>query len=169
MDYFIMALLVMAENIKGFLNGICSTLPLFLGIIGLFVMVFWSFIRVICNDNDWNEKDENIYKTSIPTLKKITIACFIISFVLSFLGAITPNMKQAAMIYTVPKIINNKHIQSLPDNVLILFNESIKELTAVVKGEATSIAKDITKQATEEAKIQIKEVAKTITNKEKKL
>lgn len=170
MDYFIMILLVMAENIKEFLNGWCSDVPFAIAMISLVIITIWSFIRVLnigsttSGKPDWHEKDESTYIAAIPILKKTMIVCFIISFVFSFLSAITPNMKQAALIYTVPKIINNKNIQELPNNVLILFNESIKELTAVVKGEVTTLAKDVSKEASDKAKEQIQEVSKVVKN-----
>lgn len=42
---------------------------------------------------------------------------------------LTPSVKQIAAIIVVPSIVNNKHVKELPDKLLGLANEWIKELS----------------------------------------
>lgn len=60
-------------------------------------------------------------------------AAGIVFCVFMVLSAIIPDTKQAAVIYCLPKIVNNEQVQKIPDNLLRLANSWIDE--AVNKAE----------------------------------
>lgn len=171
MNYWIMYMLVVAENTKEFFSGYWRGAFGLAGSVLICAVVLWHIIRAISHSEiryrsedgkqtqGWSANDEKAFADTAPKLRKMAIVFIVLSMGMSFLYSITPNMKQAAVIYIVPKVIENPNMRELPDNVLVLFNESIKELTHVVKGEATSIAKEVSEAAKEEAKRAIADAA----------
>jgi len=80
--------------------------------------------------------DNNFDQTKIPKLKKI----FMVSMLFIFIGCLMPTQKQIACIYVIPKIIENKNVQQIPQKLLGLANskldEMIKETKEIPKQEA---------------------------------
>lgn len=99
----------------------------------LFLCFFYNILYLfylIDSDNEKKEGNEEKHNKNIYLYLKKSII-YLIIFILS-MGFI-PSTKQAAVIYIVPKITNNKEISELPSNILKLFNEEIKDL--IEKGD----------------------------------
>lgn len=60
----------------------------------------------------------------------ISITLFLISF---FPATFLPSTKQACAIFILPKIINNEHIQNIPNNFSKLANEKLTEWINEIK------------------------------------
>lgn len=71
--------------------------------------------------------------------KKCLIACIIL-FLVSFPPAtFLPSTQQACVIYVLPKIANNEHVQEIPNNVSKLVNEKLAEWIDDMKGVKTKV------------------------------
>lgn len=96
--------------------------------IGLSLFILGS---VYVNDYGEHEDTKKVWKF---TKKVLIFAIFPL-----LLGVLIPNTKQAAMIYFVPKVINNKQIQKMPAKLVTLANdwmdEQIKQTKGKIKGK----------------------------------
>lgn len=63
---------------------------------------------------------------------KYTIIIFIISTIMI---TAVPTTKEASAIYMLPKIINNEHVQKLPENVVKLLNSKLEKWISDTVGE----------------------------------
>ncbi len=61
-------------------------------------------------------------------LKKALKVSTLLWAVFLLLSVFTPSSKTVAAMYVVPKIVNNENVQKLPDEMLQLFRESIKDM-----------------------------------------
>ena len=61
------------------------------------------------------------------------IKCLIGALLLGFVGIILPTTKQAAAIYFVPKVINNKQVCKMPDKLVTLANSWMDEQIKSIK------------------------------------
>lgn len=120
MDYFLLYLILRLDVISsvntGFaiITGICFAVAL---------------LVYIMNPEDKSVKD----------VAKPWISRFCISFVIVlFLAVMVPDTKQTAVIYCLPKIVNNKQVQKVPNKLLELSNiwldEQIAKATAPIIG-----------------------------------
>lgn len=102
-----------------------STITMF-GLIttGLITSIFICFISYMIAKSD-NDKSEMFWKN---TLLKMLKYCLPISIVTLLLAVYLPSTKEAAIIYVLPKIINNSGIQAIPDKIINLSNEWLDEL-----------------------------------------
>lgn len=64
-------------------------------------------------------------RTPLKRVLKISVP---LSIVFLLLFVFTPSTKTVAAMYVVPKIVNNENVQKLPDEMLQLFHESIKDM-----------------------------------------
>ena len=109
--------LLMLDNIKD-LMGIIVFIFAFVCIIGA---VFWFMAEATPNDDD-----SEIYIRAAQTPLCLAWAIWILAILsLVFL----PTTRQMAAIIVVPKIINNKDVQKIPENILKLANGWIDEKT----------------------------------------
>lgn len=67
--------------------------------------------------------EDEALKTCGAIIKKVSLV-----FLFFNLGWLIPTTKEMVAILVVPKIANNEKIQQLPDNLLNLVNDWIKEL-----------------------------------------
>jgi len=168
-DYLIMYFLVVAENLKPFFTGWWSVFPGIIGVLSMIVYFLLQIVRITNYGDGWREDVEEVmYKKVSPWFVRSAVIFCSLSVFMQFMGAATPNMKQVAIIYIVPKIINNPNVQQLPDNVLIFFNEGLKELTSVIKGEAKQIAGEISQTAKDKAVEAMGSMKSSGNNEEKK-
>ena len=109
MDYFLVYLVLRLDYLSTatFISSIVA------GIVFLIVVLVFAV-------NQKNERDRELTK---PWLKPTAI----IFCIFMFLGSMIPNTKQAAVVYCLPKIINNKQAKKIPDNLLRLANAWIDE------------------------------------------
>jgi len=115
---------VMLDNIKsifGVIMGISMTV-----VVIILIMAFLSALYIFI---DYSLHDWDCF-TKFFT-HKITIIIFSITFCLSWIGFITktmiPSTKQAAIIYIVPKVINNEHAKEIPENLIKFVNKYLEE------------------------------------------
>jgi hypothetical protein len=81
----------------------------------LFVVTLGMFIL--------NPEDHNIKDNARPWIKRFGIPFAIVLF----FAVMMPGTKQAAVIYCLPKVVNNNQVQKMPDNLLRLANKWIDE------------------------------------------
>lgn len=76
---------------------------------------------------------EDLEKNVCNSIKSWTRSLVILFCITLFVATVIPNTKQAAIIYCLPKIINNEHTHNISDKILKLSNlwldEKIKEAT----------------------------------------
>lgn len=59
--------------------------------------------------------------SNLPTAKKLLVT----SVIFAAFAVLTPNSKTIATMYLLPKIIENKHIQNMPERVLTALEKKI--------------------------------------------
>ena len=101
---------------------VCFTIT----VICLIVFIISSIVGA---DSDCQEGVTHIKKAFIPMLK-IFIPAAVVSFLL-FVAI--PTTKQAAAIYFVPKVLNNKQIQKMPNKLVTLANDWMDEQIKSIK------------------------------------
>ena len=100
-----------------------------LSILAVTALVFVGFIIIVgfmmftMGDLDLTE-----HKTGVKILSVVAgVSLFILLFV--------PSSKEVAAIWLIPKIVNNEHIQKIPDNAAILLNKKLEEWLKVDEKE----------------------------------
>ena len=104
--------------------NIAATIFLVLAAIGTIIGLVLMGVRYDDNDKDAKRWGRRVLRTSIP-----------VALLFIFVQMFLPTTKQMAAILVIPKIVNNKKIQELPENLLELSNEWIKSKTEVLKGD----------------------------------
>lgn len=100
-----------------------SSMAEFFSIFGIIFFMILSIVYFILKvGEDFDTKNE-VFKIFNKTLK-ILIIVLTISLPLFIL---TPTTKEAAVIYLLPKIVNNEKIQKVPNNFLDLLNSKTEE------------------------------------------
>jgi len=120
MDYLLLYFILRLDSLSSTIFGMLITIA----IITILVFAF-------------NSESKESRKSIIPWIKGFGIC----SCIMLFFYIIIPNTKQAAIIYCLPKIVNNEHIQKIPDKLLSLsdawldeqLEKTIKSVTKVVK------------------------------------
>ncbi|MCU0679602.1 MAG: hypothetical protein MUC28_04135 [Planctomycetes bacterium] len=139
-DMFIVWLIFAAEGIKNLFGGGWSIFIIVIGVISLIIWLVYFIVRAMCTEEvdneDWDEKDEGKYKKWGKPCLKFGLAALVVAFFMQFIAAGIPNAKQAAVIYIVPKMINNVDMREIPPNLAKLVNEGLKEMIEYVKGDA---------------------------------
>jgi hypothetical protein len=79
--------------------------------------------------------------------KPWAISFGIASIVVLLLTVMIPSTKQAAVIYCLPKIVNNEQVQKIPDNLLKLtnswINDQITETTETITETTEAVVKSV--------------------------
>lgn len=91
----------------------------------LFIIASIGIFLVYCSGNTKDKDGIITFMREVRTyisVKKLAIClvCSTILFHTSYLAL--PSLKQVAVIYTVPKLLNNEEVAKLPDNIARLFN-----------------------------------------------
>lgn len=152
-DMFIVWLIFTAEEIKKLFTGSWNTAVYFCGTIMLIIWFIYYMIRlltlkdslVVDGDellSNWDKENENIYQQYGKVLWKIGVTFWLISFAMDLASVGIPTAKQSAVIYVVPKIMNNVDIQEIPPNLAKLVNEGLKEMITAVQIGGTEITKE---------------------------
>jgi hypothetical protein len=90
------------------------------------IAIAFAIITILLAINQKNEGDFNL---NTPWLKAAgVIFCIFMAF-----NVIIPTTKQAAIVYCLPKIVNNEQVQKIPDNLLKLTNSWIDEALSKTK------------------------------------
>lgn len=92
-----------------------------------FLLIFFAFSIIVIDDEGFNEDTKKIWNR---TKKWILFAS-----ILLLTGIFMPNTKETAMIYVLPKIINNKQIQKMPNKLVTLANAWMDEELKSIKQE----------------------------------
>lgn len=96
--------------------------------VAIILACIYLIIKLIGEGLDDDEPKRVAAALVLPT--KIAIVA---SVILACLFAFTPTTKQMAAIIVVPKIINNKDVQEIPQNLIELCNEWVKDKTEELK------------------------------------
>lgn len=129
MDYFLLYLILRLDAISN--AGVVFTV-----ITGIIFAV--TLLIIALNYGDEEAKD----------FTKPWAVCFGVSFAITlFLAVMVPSTKQAAVVYCLPKIINNEQVQKVPDNLLRLANrwidDQIAETTETVVEAAEAVVESV--------------------------
>lgn len=124
---------LMLDNIK--------TITMIPGIIfGISTMVF--IVCIMVNGEDWDDLTDHWKIVFI----RGSIISFIFAFIFISLTCMIPSTKQMAIIYVVPKIVNNKQVQEIPKKMLELSTEWLEELSPeIVKSDVKTVAESVNK------------------------
>jgi len=141
----------MLDNIKGallnFNVAVCSYVILWA--IGAVVILLVSIPNLDIITKFWE-----IFKSF--KILHIIVAVLLIFF--SVIQVMLPTTKQMALIYVVPKIVNNENLQKIPDSVLQLINRYLivdrikdgkKQLGKEINIEKDQLVSDIKNKASE--------------------
>lgn len=168
MDSFFVWLIFTAENIKNVLKSGWNTAFCFFGTIMLLAWLIYTAVRLFSTkdvkleelevDLTWDQKKEQIFQKYGKYFWKIGLTLWALSLSMDFVAAAIPTAKQSAVIYIVPKIINNAEMREIPQNLATLVNEGLKEMIKDVKGETVEAVKDAAKEAVGAAKEKAKDV-----------
>lgn len=82
----------------------------------------WFIQRLETYDNDDRERLKHVFFKPI-------VWGSVLSAIFLPLAILTPTTKDMAIIYVVPKIVNNDKVQQIPDKLLDLANAKIEEWT----------------------------------------
>ena len=128
MDYLLLYFIVK-------LDTICSVVKhASLGFAVLFVIVIGVYITFYTD----RKADMESFNFIRPWVKRLGI-CFGVAL---FLFTTVPNTTQMAVIYCLPKIVNNEQVQKIPNKVLDLANNWIDE---TIKKTTETVDKTVTK------------------------
>lgn len=107
------------------------------------IFVIFTIVFIICmlaNCDDWDDLTDHWKKVFI----RGSIISFIFAFIFISLTGMIPSTKQMAIIYVVPKIINNKQVQEIPKKMLELSTEWLDELSPEnVKDDMKAVAESV--------------------------
>lgn len=112
MDYFLFYLILRLDTL--------SSTSIILAIVAGVVFAVTLFI---CATNYNSDTDKKTRKAAKPWAISFGI---VFAFTLLFAVGL-PSTKQAAVIYCLPKIVNNEQVQKMPNNLLKLANQWIDE------------------------------------------
>lgn len=125
MNMWLMYLILKLDDIANGLKASCA-LSMTILIVTLVMFIFSSLMV-----GDFPKGVASVKKT-INSLFKWAIPILIVSFLLHI---ILPTTKQAAAIYFVPKVINNKEVQKMPDKLVTLANSWMDEQIKSIKSK----------------------------------
>jgi hypothetical protein len=87
-----------------------------------------------------NYNDEEAKSSAKPWVTNFGIS-FIIAL---FLIIMIPNTQQAAVVYCLPKIVNNEQVQKMPDNLLKLANQWLDgQITETTETVTETVVKSV--------------------------
>lgn len=176
-DMFIVWLIFMSEGLKKLLTSGWNSGFALIGSLMLFIWFAYFAIRIFSSKIDieldnttkisWSDKKEQIFQKYGNVFWKVGLTFWALSLSMDFLAVGIPTAKQSAVIYVVPKMMNNVDMQEIPPNLAKLVNEGLKEMIESVKGEVADVAKDagvvakdVAKDAVQEASNKVKEKIK---------
>jgi len=122
---WLMYLVLKLDNISGALIAFSVILGMVVifGGLGLFAL------------RDIHEDDEAFLKNILPKLFKIYKRVSIVTITIVCLAILVPTTKQMAAIYFVPKVINNKQVQKMPNKLVVLANSWMDEQIKSIKSK----------------------------------
>ena len=112
MSHLTLFFILMLDNVNVFF-----TTMFFIALFSFIFLIIWTIVYHSDNISTCYENNEGELKTYSILQRSCKISC-VIFFVCLFLMSFIPSTKQAAIIYVVPKIINNKQVQALPPKLL---------------------------------------------------
>lgn len=119
MTYTFVYLLTRLDSLNNYLEALSIISLAGIIIIGLAALILFRAEKI------------NIY----TKIKKYLFGFIIALFISSSIQLIVPTTKEAAVIYLLPKIINNEEVQKIPDNIFKLLNTKMEEWTNEQLGE----------------------------------
>ena len=106
MTAFDIYLIFLADDVK----VTCTVI----GSISLFALIMSCVVITIENEN--------------PFKNKTIIKFLITTFILLFVGIVTPSTKTLITMFTAPSIVNNEKVQVMPNKVINLIDKKLNEL-----------------------------------------
>lgn len=103
-------------------------------IIGTLTLIAWLVLWVVPYSSEQERTSTEIQKLKVQCknirrpIFKILLCTFIVWLPLRLASTLLPTTKEMAIIYVVPKIINNEIVSKIPDKLLNLSSEWIEEL-----------------------------------------
>lgn len=137
--------LVMLDNIKIGLQCVHNLTPIYLllWVIAAVITMLITESKLWSNSFCWD---------CFKKAKWLHIFVGFIMIFTFFINILMPTTKQMAVIYIVPKVINNENLQELPTNVLNVMNKYLSDLADERVQEIKDTIKDGTNQIGDEVK-----------------
>jgi hypothetical protein len=112
------------DNIISFFSCMQDAFCFLLIIGGIFLAIGFLLLKgcQLLGDDDEKAAARKISKEMLPAVFKIFMLIVLIWIISSICCVFMPTTKQAAAIYFVPKVINNKQIQKMPNKLVMLAN-----------------------------------------------
>ena len=177
-DMLIVWMIFVAEGIKNVLKSGWNSSFCFVGSVSLIIWAVYFIFRIATSkgeidigDGDtidsWDQKKEAIFQRYGHVFWKVGLTFWAISLSMDFIAAGIPTAKQSAVIYIVPKMVNNVDMQEIPPNLAKLVNEGLKEMILSVKGDVGEAAKEAVKDAANATKEVAKDAVGAVAEKAK--
>ncbi len=165
-DHIIVYLIFILQDLEAFLvggwNGAFEIFAIFSGIF-LFIAVVIKIVATA--EHDWDEeKYGGLWTTIRKGLTRALIGCTLIALFMDLGAVFIPNVKQAAAIYIIPKIIQNQDVTEIPENIAKLANEGLKELIDYIKEDTNETIKEVTEDVKGAAKGAVKKATDAATD-----
>jgi hypothetical protein len=97
--------------------------------------IFLVITTVFCICDGYTKEDCNFLTKAAPLVKKYLIRLWIVVVVCGVLSTFLPTTKQAAAIYFIPKVINNKQVRKMPNKLVVLANDWMDEQIKTIKSK----------------------------------
>lgn len=123
------------------INGVFEILTIFGAISTLIGVAAVVFLSVYTTNKTVHDYDESM--AALKIFKKVLLYAAIPLLIIGAAGVtFVPTTKEAAVIYLVPKIVNNEELQKIPDNFLKLINKKMDSYFNDVLEEKSEELKD---------------------------
>ena len=99
----------------------------------LSILIGMLIVYILNSSEKWRTINE--LKKTIKPIWKFFKPKILIALIPLLLSILIPTTKQAAAIYFVPKVINNKQISKMPDKLVTLANSWMDEQIKSIKSE----------------------------------
>lgn len=112
----------------------------FMGIVtSIGAFLYWKpkkpyYRNEVTEDGNPTEQFTSIKSSILNISKKCLVGCIILFFISFPFAVFMPTTKQACVIYVLPKIADNKHVQEIPNNISKLVNEKLVEWIDDIRG-----------------------------------
>lgn len=129
MNWFVIYLFLKLDN----LVGLFAIITFFTGVIIIVYGVAYPLWLADIHDSQKEQARKNRHAFySKYFYKKTAILIFFVSL---FFAVFTPTTKEFAVIYLLPKIVNNTKVQQMPNKALAVLNKKLDEWASDLQGK----------------------------------
>ncbi len=133
MSWWLIYWITRLDSIRDALEGI-MVLGILLSVVGIIIITFMKCFEAT-GDYARDDKIDNSFFAVLDGINKWVRRIIPITLIFIILTVLTPNLKEAAAIYLIPKMVNNEVVQEIPGDAVKLLqlklNEWIDDLNPV--------------------------------------